>query len=85
MVVPGQLAFGGFLVSGGVLLAIDHPAVDRLNRHLKASGTSQRPSEIETDGNAELVGRAVGVLTLVTGLLIAVDAIARSRRGSSAG
>lgn len=76
MVVLGQLAFGGFLVFAGVLLAIDHPAVDRLNRYLTASGTNQRPSEIEMDENAELVGRVVGALSLVMGLVVALDAIA---------
>ncbi|WP_049981973.1 hypothetical protein [Halolamina rubra] len=76
MVVLGELAFGVALVVGGVLLAINHPAVDWLNRYLKASGTTQRPSEIEMDENAELAGRVVGALTLVMGLVILVDAIA---------
>lgn len=76
MVVLEQFAFGVLLVIGGVLLAIDHPVVDALNRFLKAAGTTQRPSEIEMDENAAFVGFLVGSLTVIVGLLLVADAVA---------
>ncbi|WP_435114872.1 hypothetical protein [Halolamina sp. C58] len=76
MVAVEQVLFGVFLAVGGVLLAIDHPAIDWLNRWLKSAGTTQQPSEIEMDDNARLVGFVVGSLTVVVGLLLVVDGIA---------
>jgi len=76
MVAVEQILFGVVLAVGGALLAIDHPAIDWLNRWLNSAGTTQRPSEIEMDDNARLVGFVVGSLTVVVGLLLVVDAVA---------
>jgi hypothetical protein len=76
MVAIGQLAFGVALILGGALTAIDHPVIDRLNRWLKATGTSQHPSDIEMDETAALVGFIVGTFVILAGLLIVADAVA---------
>lgn len=76
MVEFGQLAFGVFMVLGGALVAIDHPIADWLNRWLKSWGTTQGPEDIEMDDNAAFVGFIVGSLTVVMGLIVAVDAVA---------
>ena len=76
MVVVGQLLFGLFLVLGGALVAIDHPAVDWLNRWMKSWGTTQRPEEIEMSDNAAMVGFLTGSFTVIVGLIAVVDAVA---------
>ncbi|MFW5911236.1 MAG: hypothetical protein ACOCSD_06465 [Halolamina sp.] len=76
MVESGQLAFGVFMAIAGVLLAIDHPAIDWLNRWLKSTGTTQQPEEIETDETSAVVGFLVGSGSVVVGLLLVAEAIA---------
>lgn len=71
-----QILFGVFLTLSGVLLAVDHPVVDWLNRYLTSAGTTQGPSDIEMDDNARLVGFVVGSLTVIVGLLLVVDGAA---------
>jgi hypothetical protein len=74
MVEFGQLAFGLFMVLGGALVAIDHPVVDWLNRWMKSWGTTQGPEDIEMNENAAFVGFVVGVLTVVMGLIVVLEA-----------
>lgn len=76
MVEIGQAAFGLFLLVGGALLAIDHPAIDWLNRWLTSAGTNQRPADIEMDENAAFVGFLVGSVTVIAGLMLIADAVA---------
>lgn len=72
----GKAIYGVFLILGGALLAINHPVIDWLNRWLKASGTSQRPSDIEMDETSELVGFVVGAFAVLLGLILVVQAVA---------
>ncbi len=75
MVAVGQAVFGVVLVLGGALTAINHPVIDRLNRQLKATGTTQRPSDIEMDETADLVGFIVGMCVCLAGLIVVAVAI----------
>lgn len=72
----GKAVFGVLLILGGSLLAINHPVDGRLNRWLKASGTTRRPSDIEMNETSDLVGAIVGAFTVLTGLILVFQAIA---------
>jgi hypothetical protein len=65
-----QLLLGIFLVILGGPNAINHPIVNKFNRFWKAGGTTQRPSDIEMSEFSIMVGRVVGFLMVIGGLIV---------------
>jgi hypothetical protein len=75
MVEIASVVFGGFLILGGTLTAINHPIIDGINRWLKALGTTQRPSDFEMSKTSVMTGRILGITVAVIGMVIAISGI----------
>jgi len=75
MVEVEQAVFGVFLILGGALTAINHPVIDWFNRWVKSVGTTQRLSDIEMSTLSIGLGRIVGTLVVLFGLLLVITAI----------
>ena len=75
MVEVGQAVFGVFIILGGVLTAVNHPVIDWFNRWVKSVGTTQRPSDIEMSELSIGLGRILGTLVALFGLILVVTAI----------
>ena len=75
MVVFADFVMGVFLVVIGVLAALNHPAVDRFSRIIKAAGTTRRASEVEMSTVSVAVGRVVGTGMAVFGVLLILESL----------
>lgn len=75
MVEFKPIVFGGFLILGGVLSVINHPIINEINRWLKSTGTTQRPSDFEMSETSVLTGRILGTVVAVAGVVIVITGI----------
>ena len=75
MVALGDFLMGVFFVIFGVPAALDHPAVDRFNRVVKAAGTKRRASETEMSAFSVAVGRVVGTGMALCGALLILESL----------